>query len=409
MIYLDYAGSTPVLPDLMKHYILASQKFWGNPSAVHPIGRLAKLELELSRLKIFQTLQISRNEYDIVFTSSITEANFLALQAFTTKNNQPENKVLYSVLEHDSVLQNIQQSGSVDILKANQFDKNSKLQIEITEDGFLSLTDLENKITDEIKLVCINTINNEIGTIQPILEIRKIVDKVNLKRKEQGIAKLYIFSDGAQTGNWINLKSLVQNVDLLSLSSSKIYAPKGASCLIYKKDINLVPILKGGKQENGIRAGTENIPAISTLALALETAQQSLEENCTKALNLRDYIQQKLADLNFGIQVNGFYEQGNRTKRVANNLNIFIPNFDTQELLTALSLKNICLSSGSNCRSGALKNSPLFDRLSQYRNQENAVKSEDGANLRISLGVITTQEEIDEFLIILQQVLQNLS
>ncbi len=391
MIYLDYAGSTPILPELMEHYNLVSQSFWGNPSATHPTGQLAKAELERSRLKLFNILGISRDTHNIIFTASITEANFLALQTFKKTRSgeacEPQTgKILYSNLEHDSVLENI--------------PGDNQKRVVVDSNGFINLEDLQSKITDEINLICIQSVNNEIGTIQQLKEIKAIADEVNLERSKLGIPKLHILSDSAQAPNWIDLKELVKNVDLVTFSSSKIYAPKGVGCLVYKKEINLKSEIRGGHQESGIRAGTENVASISTFTQALELTQINLDKNRVKVGNLRDYLYKKLKQAIPNIQINGFYEENNFSQRAANNLNIFIPNLNTEEVLTALSLENICVSSGSNCRSGAIHNSPLFNEIG---------KKETGANIRITLGIMTTQKEIEEFVEKLSTVTASLS
>lgn len=379
MIYLDYAGSTPVLPELLEHYNLISQNFWGNPSATHPIGQLAKAELERCRLKVLETLKLSRDDYKIVFTGNITEANSLALNSFTKDNS----KIAYTVLEHDSILNNLKQSESI--------------KIEITKDGFIDLEDLENKLVanNKIELVCVVGINSEIGTIQPLAKTREVVNRININRVKSGRTVVKIFTDLAQAASWTNLSQIVKYLDLFSLSSSKIYAPKGVGCLVYKKTINIKPITMGGKQESGLRAGTENVAGISTFAKALELSQNNLQENIQKTLFLRDKLHNLLHNNIPNILINGYFKETNFTNRSANNINIFIPNLNTEEILTALSLAEVCISSGSNCRSGAIINSPL---LNQIRNIQK------GANLRITLGIITTNLEIEEFVNILAKV-----
>jgi cysteine desulfurase len=425
MIYLDYAGSTPVLPELLEHYNAITTKYWGNPSAIHPIGRLAKSELENSRLKVLDILGISRETHNLVFTSNITEANHLALKPFTVAaiadrhmqneprasegkvplvrgqaerlggssgevnepSQNPPNPILYSNLEHDSILKNIN-------------DPKEKNRVKLDLEGYIDLADLEAKITNYIKLICIQSVNNEIGTIQPLKEIRVLVDKINLIREQEGVPKLYIFSDSAQAPNWLNLKEIMENVDILSLSSSKIYAPKGVGCLVYKKEINLDAEVKGGLQESGIRAGTENVAGISTFTKALELSQNNLEINVKNTLDIQDHLFSLISLSNPEIIINGFFEQGDFKKRVANNLNIFIPKIHTDQILTFLSLQNVCVSSGSNCQSGAVKESQLIKEIGS---------KQVGANLRITLGILTTKQEIDEFVKILSVSIQKLT
>lgn len=429
MIYLDYAGSTPVLPELLEHYNAITSKYWGNPSAIHPIGRLAKSELELSRLKVLDILGVSRETHNLVFTSNITEANHLAIQTFKprsgevhepkaneekiplvrgqaerlggsgevhepptsptepSQNTEPSRPILFSNLEHDSILKKINDSTQI-----------SRVKVDIN--GFINLADLEAKITNQTQLICIQSVNNEIGTIQPLKEIRTLVDKINIVRAKESVSKLYIFSDSAQAPSWLNLKEIMPNVDILSLSSSKIYAPKGVGCLIFNKEINLIPEAKGGNQENGYRAGTENVAGISTFTKALELSQNSLDINIKNVLELRDYLVNLITRSNPEITINGFFEQGDFKKRVANNLNIFIPRIDTDQILTFLSLQNVCVSSGSNCQSGATKQSQLIKEIGN---------KQVGANLRITLGILTTKQEIDEFVKILSASIQKLA
>ncbi len=390
-VYLDYASSTPVDPLIEKVYFKALSDFWANPSSTHAFGQKAKSALEKSRLKISKILNSKPEQ--IFFTSSATESNNLVIQGLVKHFLQKKSKVkvLFSSIEHDSVLK---------FGDFNFWDNNDKLSIEkikVDEQGFLDLVDLESKIDDEdIVIFSLIYASNEIGTIQKISEIKKILNKKNETRKQKGLSKIFFHLDASQAFNYLKIDVEDLEVDFITISGQKIYCPKGISVLFAKDKNWLEPLFVGGSQEKNLRSSTENVPLIVAMSEAMKVCEEVRKSEICRLTGLRDLLIQEIQNVYTKSKLNGFWQKGDCNFRLANNLNFSFFDVDQEELLTFLDLKGFAVSGGSGCHSGSLEQSKVIQEILNSKQ-----KKQKRADLRITLGRFSTQKEAQDFLEIL--------
>src|SRR5579862_3657095 len=251
-IYLDYAAATPMDAEVIKAMQpYFADKFY-NPSATYLAGRGVRKDVESARQSV--AIQLGARPAEVIFTAGATEANNLAIQGIMRE--YPESEVLVSAIEHESVLEPAR------LFKVKE--------IPVTPQGIVDLQKLEKLITPKTVLVSVMLVNNELGTVQPISEIAKILNKSSILRKNGW--PLYLHTDGAQAGNYLDLHVSRLGVDLMSINSGKIYGPKQSGVLYVKAGTRLRPLIVGGGQEFGLRSGTENVAAAIGLAKALKIA-----------------------------------------------------------------------------------------------------------------------------------------
>lgn len=377
-IYLDYAASTPVDPKILKEIHLLEKEVFGNPSSLHFFGQKALTLIDDAREKIAKTIGAEFNE--IIFTSSATEANNLALRgAFDSwfiKNKGVFPQIIISKIEHESVLEtvfNLKNFGAeIVYLNVNKY-------------GQINLNQLKQSLSLNTIIVSIIYANNEIGTVQPIKKIANIIKE--FKNKNKSPYPLFHI-DASQAFQFLDCNSQNLGVDLMTLSSHKIYGPKGAACLYIKKDIqNLIaPQTLGGGQEFGFRSGTENVLAIYGFSRAVEIAQKLRQKEYKRIELLRNYLWQEIKKIFKNTKLN---QHPNFKNTLPNILNIYFPNKPIDELLTALDLKGAAASSGSACKAKAPEPSHVL--LACGFNDKRAKNS-----LRISLGRFTQKKDIDK-------------
>lgn len=362
-IYLDYAATTPVDGEVKEEMLPFFNEKFGNPSSIHAFGQEAVFAVDTAREKVADFLNCKERE--IVFTSSATEANNLAILGVLKKEEGLH--AVTSSFEHKAVLEPLLKSGSeVDYLS-------------VYKDGVVKVEDVLKKIKKNTRIVSVMYANSEIGTVQPIKEIGKEIKEINKKRKE----KILFHTDASQAVNYLSCNTEDLNVDLLTFSGHKIYGPKGVGVLFVKEGINLLPIIHGASQEKGLSSGTENVPAIVGIGSAVEIIGKHNDE---KIKSLRD----KLID---GIlkNIEGTRLNGDREKRLPNNVNISFKGAEGESLLVALDREGIAVSTGSACASHSL--SPSYVLLALGLSHEEAHSS-----LRITLGRYTKEEEVDYLL-----------
>lgn len=344
-IYLDQASTTPVHPTVLK----AMQPFWstsfGNPGSLHFLGGQAKKALAEARKKVAEN--INTVDREIIFTSGGTEANNLAIfglvnqlvsQARHSSLEKGESKRLTDLhfitteIEHSSVLECFKElesrGGKVDYLKVN-------------EKGLVNPKDLRKLIKKNTVLVSVIYANNEIGTVQPIKEIAKEVR--HARAVYQGLTLIF-HTDASQATNSLNLNVQELGVDLMTIDAQKMSGPKGVGALFVKSGVNLSPIIFGGGQEGGLKAGTENVPLIVGLATALSLVRTDYEKKAKKIKFLRDYFWKKIEQAIPGVILNGDLEH-----RLVNNLNISIPDIDAEFMVLCLAEAGIICSTKSTC------------------------------------------------------------
>ena len=370
-IYVDNAATTQTSKKVIDGMLPYMYEQYGNPSSLHSVGQRAKEVLEEARAKVARCL--NANPSEIYFTSGGSESdNQAILSAAEIGLKKGKKHIISTKVEHHAVLHTLNK------LKKQGFD----IQLlDVDKEGFVTPEQVKDAIRDDTCLVTIMYANNEIGTIMPIKEIGKIC-------REKGVT---FHTDAVQAVGHLKIDVQDENIDMLSLSAHKFHGPKGVGALYVRKGIFLSSLIEGGAQEKNRRAGTENIPGIVGLSIAIEDAYEHLEENNHKMIILRDKLIDGLSKIEHSAL------NGPRTNRSANNVNFCFEGIEGESLLLLLDAKGICASSGSACTSGSLDPSHVL--LAIGRPHEVAHGS-----LRLSLSESNTEEEIDYIIEQVEQV-----
>lgn len=371
-IYLDNAATTQVDEKVIKAMQPYFNEKYGNASSQHLIGQEAKRALEESRRTIAKS--IGAKDDEIIFTSGGTESNNLALKGlFFTNKETGKNHIITTKIEHDCVMNSckwLEQHGA----KVTYLD--------VDEQGFVNLKDIEKAITPETFLVSIIHGNNEIGVIQDIEEIGRIC-----RKKE-----VYFHIDACQsyTKTFINVKK--QNLDLITLNAHKIHGPKGIGALYIRDGIKIVPLLHGGGHEKGLRSGTENIPGIVGFAKAVKLAKNKYINYME---DLRNYFIDEI------LKIENTKLNGGREKRLCNNIHICFNNIEGEAIGGYLDAYGISSSTGSACSSHSLEVSHVLKAIGKTDLQANT-------SIRLSLSKFNTKKETDYVLDVLNKVVGKL-
>lgn len=336
-IYLDNASTTPIDPavlDVMLPYLVEK---YGNPSSLHYEGRTAKNAIEKSRNKIAEI--IGAKEDEIIFTSGGTESDNLAILGLARAYRNDGNHIITSVVEHKAVL------ASCKKLEKEGFEIT---YLDVDSDGLISLEKLKSSIKPETILVSVMYANNEIGVIQPIDDIAKII-------KESKVSNPIFHSDACQAVGALSIDVNQLGVDALTISSSKIYGPKGIGCLYLDKALKIEPIILGGGQEKNIRSGTESVASIVGFAEALSISENKRASESVRLRELRDYLLSRIRKEIKDVSLNGGIQN-----RLPNNINISIRGVEGESLVLMLDNSGIACSTGSACSSADLNPSHVL-------------------------------------------------
>lgn len=372
-IYLDNAATTKMREEVIDEMKKYSSEY-GNPSSFHYKGLETKKAVGNARKKIAEILNCNENE--IVFTSGGTESINLAIKGIAFANREKGKHIIISKIEHPAVI------NSCKWLEKQGFEIS---YLNVDENGIVKLNELKNKIRKDTILISIMSANNEIGAIQPIEEIGRIA-------KDKGI---YFHSDACQLAGTLEIDVSKLKVDLLTLNGSKIYGPKGIGLLYIKNGVNIEPLIHGGGQEYGLRAGTENVFAIVGFAKALELAQSERIKENDRLTKLRDKLIDNL------LKIKNTKLNGHRTKRLSNNVNISFFDIEGESILLHLNEKGIFASTGSACSSHSLEPSHVL--LAIGLSHEKAHGS-----IRFSLGKYSKEEDIDSVIKIMPEIVEKL-
>ena len=362
MIYADNAATTKMSQAAIDKMVSLMNDTYGNPSSLYRFGQKAKEELELARETVASVIGAEPRE--ILFTSGGSEADNQAIRSVALLGKaQGKNHIISTKFEHHAVLHTL--------------DKLAKEGFEITlldvhEDGLVRPEEVEAAITDKTALVTIMYANNEIGTIQPIAEIGKICRE----------RKVLFHTDAVQAIGHLPINVVEQNIDLLSASGHKFHGPKGTGFLYAKKGIKLSNLIEGGAQERGKRAGTENVPGIAAMAVALKEIVEKMPETAKELSAKRDRLIAGLSEIEHSAL------NGDRTKRLPSNGNFCFEGIEGESLLLLLDEKGIAASSGSACTSGSLDPSHVLLAIGRVHDVAHG-------SLRLSLGEDITDEDID--------------
>tara|TARA_Y100000588_G_scaffold264749_1_gene279537 strand:+ start:236 stop:1363 length:1128 start_codon:yes stop_codon:yes gene_type:complete len=367
--YFDIAATTPIdnqVIDLM-HEI--NNNYFGNPSSVHAVGQKSHNLVEKSRIKIAEILNCKSSE--IFFTSGGSESNNIVLKGLLAKGDH----LITSSYEHPSIL------GLAKTLIKNDIEVTF---VKPSKNGIISLNDIKNEIKKNTKLISIMYVNNELGTINPIEEI------ANLSKEN----KILFHSDAVQYIGKEKINLLESNIDFLSIGAHKFYGPKGIG-ILYMKSIHTVnPLIAGGGQESGIRAGTENISYIAGMSLALTLANDNYKKNKEYILSLENYFMKQLDQSEIDYRING-------KNRIPGIMNITFFNIDGQALLMNLDLMNIAISYGSACSSGSVSAPQALLEIGME-------ESEAQSSVRISFGKMNNKDNIDYLISSLKTIIARL-
>jgi len=373
LIYLDNAASTQIHEDVLNSMLPYLKEQYGNPSSLHRYGRLAHKAIEKSRKQI--AFLINAEPSEILITSGGTESNNTALQGIAMKNTS--GQIITSLIEHDAILEpckKLEQNGfDVDYLSVNKF-------------GMVDPTVLKSHISDKTSLVSIMFGNNEVGTIQAISELSKICNENNIP----------FHTDAVQAVGKVPLDVKKLGIDLLSISSHKLYGPKGIGALYIKNGIDIDPVILGGGQERGLRSGTENVASIVGFGKACEMAKNNLNENISKMKKLRDALVEKVLD-----EIPEVILNGHPQSRLPNNAHFTFFGVNGEDLIIKLDEYGIAASTGSACSVNTQKASHVLQAMGFSLEQITG-------SLRLTTGIFNVQKEIDQTVDILKKVVQEL-
>ena len=364
--YLDYAATTPVVEEVKKA-IFEEMAYFGNPSSVYQIGRTQKEKIQATKKDILQELHAAMND-SIIFTGSGSEANNLVFESICQHFAEEKGEIIISGIEHPSVKKSASHAEQLGF---------SIIALTPDESGCISVKQVEEALTEKTRLVSIMTVNNETGAYQPIHEIGDLLVE----------HPAYFHTDAVQAFAQEEIDVAASHIDYLSASGHKIHAPKGIGFLYKKKSAPIHALIKGGGQEQGWRAGTENVPYIVGLQKALALAIQTRNEKKNRYLELSKYLQEQLTARQIPFEMNG-----DESRKSPHICNVWLKGIPASQTLIMCDLHQVAVSAGSACSAGSLELSPVLS-LMYPQNKNRVVES-----VRLSFGGETTTEDIDAFI-----------
>jgi len=382
-VYLDNAATTPVRKEVVEAMRPYFNRIYANPSSFHMAGKEASDAVQEARKTIAGI--IGARPQEIYFCSGGTESDNMAILGAARFYKRSGNHIITTRIEHHAVLEPIHHL---------EFSEGFKgTYIGVGENGVVDPREIEKALTSNTILVSVMMANNEVGTIQPIAEIGKII----LKWRKKNNTQFPLFhTDACQAAGALDIDVRKLHVDFLTLNGSKIYGPKGAGVLFVREGARIDPLLRGGAQERGLRPGTENVPAIVGLGRALELAQKEREKENARLIRLRDWFAGEILK-----KVPGTYLNGDSEKRLPNNVNISFLNCEGEALMLYLDAKGIFVSTGSACTSQTLDPSHVL--LAMGLPPEAAHGS-----VRFTLGRETTRDDLKYVLRVLPEIVKKL-
>lgn len=361
MIYLDYSATTKTSDEVLDTFVRCSKEFIGNPNSLHELGVKSKNMIDSATKQIANLLNVKENE--IIYTSGSSESNNLAIKGICEKYKNRGKHIITTSLEHSSIY------GPIDYLIDNGYSVDF---VKLDSNGQVDLEDLKNLIKEDTILVSINSVNSEIGILQPIEEISKIVKEY---------PKCFFHSDMTQAIGKIPVD--ISNIDLVSFSAHKFFGIKGIGVLVKKEKIELTPLIHGGKSTTVYRSGTPCLPLIVSISKALRLALENLSDKEKYVTELNTYLKSQL-------KVYDKVKINSNTKSIPHILNISILGVKPETMLHALESKGIYVSTQSACSASNSKSKAVY---ALTHDTERASSS-----IRISLSHLTTIEELNEFI-----------
>ena len=389
-LYFDHAASTPVDPRVLRAMRPFFSHKFGNPGSLHLFGQEAIAAVDASRESIGKLIG-AKHFREIVFTGGATEANNLALRGaveFYKKNHSDTRpRIIISSVEHESILETAQ---------ALERYGAEVITLPVNKEGVIDIVALKDALNDRTVVVSVMHVNNEVGTIQPLREIKFMIDafRKGLPGNDDAHPAAYplLHTDAAQSFPYLYCDAELLGVDMMTLSSHKMNGPKGVGALYVRRDekifgesgaFPLAAQVSGGGQEFGVRSGTENVPGIVGFARAAQLAAAARGANATRVAALRDELWRRIKSAAPDAEING--PAGDA--KAPHILNIYFPGHDAQDLLTRFDRAGLAASSGSACRSRAAESSYVIEALGYD-------KARAGSSIRFSLGKDTTKGEV---------------
>ena len=373
---MDYMAGMPVDPRVLEAMMLYFSEVYGNPSSIHSWGNGAHKSMEEARTKIVALIGAKKNE-EVFFTSGGTESNNLAIKGVAYRNKGKGNHIITTTIEHMSVM------NTCKYLTKEGFNVT---YVPVDKYGVVDIASMEKALTDKTILVSVMYANGEIGTIQPIKDISKIIH-------EKGVL-LHVDAVAAAGQVPINVED--EQIDLMSISSNDMYGPKGMGALYVRTGTRIEPIIQGGGQERGLRSGTENIPAIMGMGKAAEIAKAEMKTESGRLTRLRDKLIQGVLD-----SIPSSFLNGHPTQRLPNNANLRFSYIEGESLILSLDMLGIACSSGSACTSKTLEPSHVLLAI--------GLKHEEAhGSLLFTLGKQNTDEDVDYVTQVLPDIVKRL-
>jgi cysteine desulfurase len=373
---MDYMAGMPVDPRVLEAMMLYFSEVYGNPSSIHSWGNGAHKAMEEARTKIVALIGAKKNE-EVFFTSGGTESNNLAIKGVAYRNKGKGNHIITTTIEHMSVM------NTCKYLTKEGFNVT---YVPVDKYGVVDIASMEKALTDKTILVSVMYANGEIGTIQPIKDISKIIH-------EKGVL-LHVDAVAAAGQVPINVED--EQIDLMSISSNDMYGPKGMGALYVRTGTRIEPIIQGGGQERGLRSGTENIPAIMGMGKAAEIAKAEMKTESGRLTRLRDKLIQGVLD-----SIPSSFLNGHPTQRLPNNANLRFSYIEGESLILSLDMLGIACSSGSACTSKTLEPSHVLLAI--------GLKHEEAhGSLLFTLGKQNTDEDVDYVTQVLPDIVKRL-
>lgn len=390
MIYFDHAATTPISEEVRKSMCQHFAGNFGNPSSIYKIGREAREILCDSRQKVADILG-TKKPSEIIFTSGATESNNLAIKGVAFYVSQKlgiKPHIIISSIEHHCVL------NTTKYLEENFGFEVS--EVPVSEEGLVDPKEIRKLIKENTVLVSVMMGNNEVGTLEPIVEIAKVIKKAREKRKNN--TPLYFHTDAVQAFSFKEVKVNDLDVDLLSLTAHKFYGPKGVGLLYVKSGVNFLPQQQGGAQEKGRRAGTENIPYIVGMTKAMELAEKNRDTYHKKIAEISDYLVEKITKKIPGSTLLGPKKFKDRLPHISN---FIFKGVEGESVLINLDMEGFAASSGSACTSGSLAPSHVTKAMG-YSDLEAH------GTIRFSVGSLNKKSDVDELMKHLPEIVDKL-
>lgn len=386
-IYFDNNATTRMREEVVAAMSPYFRDVFGNPSSIHSFGQSAKKALEDARENVARLIN-AKKPSEVIFTSSGTESINTAIKGVAFANKEFGNHIITTAIEHHAVLHTCQY-----LEKEHGFEVT---YLPVDRYGMVSLDELKKAIKETTIIVSVMHANNEIGTIQPIAEIGKIISEINKQRATDHKFRIYFHTDAVQTVGKLPIDVEKLKVDFLSFSGHKFYGPRGVGCLYVRDGSNFHPLLHGGHHERNRRASTENLAGIVGLSKALELAVSEMAEENEKLSKLRDRLQSGIFEKISYVRLNG-----HETQRLSGTLNIGFDFVDGESLVIALDMAGVAVSTGSACASGSTKPSHVISAIGCPPELARG-------SVRFSLGIYNTQEEVDYVIEILPGIVEKL-